>query len=281
MTAAEQLAPPVCQEGEVLANRKITPVTWVMTIHSPDIAPTMRAGQFVNLETSSSLIPLLRRPMSIHKLIERGDVATGFCILYDVVGPGTTALSKMVQGDKISFIGPLGNTLSVPEGARRATLVAGGVGVGPIKFVAESLQRRGIREINVCYGARDERHSVPVEDVAPNGCRVLVRTDDGSLGRKGFVTEDVAALIETGRLAPGDYVFTCGPHAMFHALRDLLREHGIAAEAATEEFMGCGFGVCFGCPLRQRQEDGSVAYKLCCVDGCLFPLDTLVFEGEA
>jgi hypothetical protein len=45
--------------------------------------------------------------------------------------------------------------------------------------------------------------------------------------------------------------------------------------------MGCGFGVCFGCTLRQRQPDGSVAYRLCCVDGCIFPLDTLVFEDPA
>jgi dihydroorotate dehydrogenase electron transfer subunit len=186
----------------------------------------------------------------------------------------------MKASEKISFIGPLGNTLSVPEAARRAVLVAGGVGVGPIKFVAQALQQRGIRDITVCYGARDADHSVPEAEVAPDGCRILMCTDDGSVGRKGFVTGLVLELIERGRLTSEDYVFSCGPHAMFHALRDLLREHGIPAEAATEEYMGCGFGVCFGCPLHQRQSDGSVAMKLCCVDGCLFPLDTLVFEGE-
>jgi dihydroorotate dehydrogenase electron transfer subunit len=186
----------------------------------------------------------------------------------------------MRKGDRISFIGPLGNALHVPATAKRAVLIAGGVGIGPIKFVAEELQSRGLRDITLCYGARDSDHSVPVKEAAPDGCRVLVCTDDGSVGRKGFVTDIVAELIAGKRLSPGDYVFTCGPVPMFRAVRDLLGQHGIAAEAATEEYMGCGFGVCFGCPLKQRQPDGSVEYKLCCVDGCLFPLETLVFEGD-
>ena len=271
---------PALRRAEILENRKVSPVTWIMKIHAPDIAPRIKAGQFVNLETTGALVPLLRRPMSVHRVISHQGVASGFCILYDVIGPGTRALAAMRAGDKISFIGPLGNTLSVPEGARRAVLVAGGVGVGPIKIVAEELQARGIRDITVCYGARDADHSVPVDEAAPGGCRVLVRTDDGSVGKQGYVTEDVKELLATGRLTPGDYVFTCGPHSMFIALRDILGEYGVEGEAATEEYMGCGFGVCFGCPLRQRQEDGSIAYKLCCVDGCLFPLSSLVFEEE-
>jgi dihydroorotate dehydrogenase electron transfer subunit len=277
---AAPLEPPVCMHGEVLENRQITPVTWIMKIHSPEAAPRMRAGQFVNMHTDEGIQPLLRRPMSIHRVVQHQGVASGFCILYDVIGPGTANLAATKKGQKISFIGPLGNTLSVPEGANRAVLVAGGVGVGPIKFVAEALQAMGMRDITIAYGARDSDHSAPVKEVAPDGCRVLVCTDDGSVGRKGYVTDITGELIAGGRLVPGDYVFTCGPVPMFVALRDQLKQHGIAAEAATEEYMGCGFGVCFGCPLKQRQPDGSVAYKLCCVDGCLFPLDSLIFEGD-
>ena len=110
--------------------------------------------------------------------------------------------------------------------------------------------------------------------------RVLVCTDDGSVGRKGFVTDFVHDLLRGGRLEPGDYVFTCGPVPMFRALQKILGDAGVDCEAATEEYMGCGFGVCFGCNLKQRQPDGSIEYKLCCVDGCLFPLDSLVFEDE-
>ncbi|MDJ0974732.1 MAG: dihydroorotate dehydrogenase electron transfer subunit [Planctomycetota bacterium] len=278
--ATPELAPPVCVDGEVLENRWITPVTKVMKIHAPDVAPGMQPGQFVNLETTKTLVPMLRRPMSIHKVVKHQGIASGFCVLYDVIGPGTQNLSEMTPGTKISFVGPLGNMITVPETARRATIIAGGVGIGPVKFVAESLQERGMRDITVVYGARDADHSVPVHEAMPDGCRPLLCTDDGSVGRKGFVTSWTEELIERNRLTPGDYVFTCGPHAMFKAVRDLLGKHGIAAEAATEEFMGCGFGVCFGCPLYQRQPDGQVEMKLCCVDGCLFPLDTLVFEGE-
>lgn len=274
------LAQPTEMRAEILSNRQITPVTWVLQIHAPHVAPGMRAGQFVNLLTSADLVPLLRRPMSIHRVIRHGGVATGFCVLYDVVGPGTRNLAAMQPRSHVRFLGPLGNAITVPESARRAVLIAGGVGVGPIKFVAEELQALGLRDITICYGSRDANHSAPVKEIAPDGCRVLVCTDDGSIGRQGFVTELVAGLIETSRLTPGDYVFTCGPVPMFRAVRDLLGKHGIEAQAATEEFMGCGFGVCYGCPLRQRQPDGSVAYKLCCVDGCLFPLHTLVFDGD-
>jgi len=280
MSTPHDLPPPVCQDGVILENRKIGPVTYVMKIHAPEAAPRMHPGQFVNLETSKDLVPLLRRPMSIHKVVRHGGTATGFCVLYDVIGPGTRNLAAMKPSEKIGFVGPLGNTITIPPGTRRAVLVAGGIGVGPIWFVAEAVKAQGIRELAICYGARDEDHSIPTEDIAPGSSRLMLCTDDGSVGRKGYVTELVGDLIRQGRLTPGDYVFACGPHAMFKSLRDLLREHGIAAEAATEEYMGCGFGVCFGCPLYQKQDDGSVAFKLCCVDGCLFPLDSLVFEGD-
>lgn len=266
--------------GEILENRRVAPSTWIMKIHAPEVAPRIRAGQFVNVRTSESLVPLLRRPMSIHRVIRHGGTATGFCILYDVVGPGTEALSRMRTAGRVDFVGPLGNSIHVPEGTPRAVLVAGGIGVGPAKIVAEELHEMGIRDVTVCYGARDGDHCVPTDDVAPHGCRVLVCTDDGSLGRKGFVTDTVRDLIGGGRLTAGDYVFACGPVPMFQSLQRLLAPAGIECEAATEEFMGCGFGVCFGCNLKQRQEDGSVVFKLCCVDGCIFPLHTLVYEDE-
>ncbi|MHC5012785.1 MAG: ferredoxin reductase domain-containing protein, partial [Planctomycetota bacterium] len=214
MAASSDVAAPAfpCQmEGEILENRKVAPVTWIMKIHAPEMAPAIGPGQFVNLRTSNSIVPLLRRPMSVHRVIHHGGAATGFCILYDVIGPGTKALSLMKPTEKIDFVGPLGNTITVPPGTRRAVLVAGGVGVGPIKIVAEALQALGLREITVCYGARDADHSVPVEDVAPHGCRVLTCTDDGSVGREGRVTQFVEELLRGGRLAKDDYVFACGP----------------------------------------------------------------------
>ncbi len=279
-SAAAPLDPPVSTVGEILENRRVAPFTWIMKIHAPEVAPRIQAGQFVNLQTSSSIVPLLRRPMSVHKVVRHGGAATGFCVLYDVVGPGTTALSQMRPGHRIPYVGPLGNTITVPPGVRRAVLVAGGIGAGPIKLVAETLQGRGVRDITICYGARDADHCVPVEDLAPHGCRVLVCTDDGSVGKRMLVTGYVQHLLETGRLESGDYVFTCGPRPMFRALRDQLRPHSIEAEAATEEFMGCGFGVCNGCPLLQVRPDGRVGWRLCCLDGCLFPLSTLVFDGD-
>ncbi len=271
---------PFCLEAEVLENRRIAPLSWILKLHAPQLAPAIRAGQFVNIHTSPSIVPLLRRPMSIHRVIHSGGSAHGFCVLYDVVGPGTRHLSLLKPGQRLDVLGPLGNEVTVPAGTRRAVLVAGGVGVGPIKIVAEHLQERGVRDITVCYGGRDADHIVPSEEAAPHGCRVMVTTDDGSAGRKGRVTDSLRELMAQGRLARGDYLFACGPVPMFRAVRDLLGPLGIECEAATEEYMGCGFGVCNGCPLRQRQPDGTLAYRLCCTDGCIFPLSTLVFDGD-
>ena len=265
--------------GEILENRAVAPRTWIMKVHAPTVAPAIRPGQFVNLRTTDDIVPLLRRPMSVHRVIRQGDTATGFAILYDVVGPGTRALAAMPKGHRIDFVGPLGNEISVPADTERAVLVAGGVGVGPVKIVAEDLQRRGLKDITVCYGARDGDHFVPQEDVAPHGCRMLLCTDDGSNGKKGRVTMYVEQLLAEGRIDDRTYVFSCGPTPMFRALQDLLSPRGIHAEAAAEEFMGCGFGVCFGCTLRVREADGSVRYRLCCVDGCVFPLELLELEG--
>ncbi len=265
--------------GEILENRAVSRATWIMKIHAPTVAPAIRPGQFVNLKTSDDIVPLLRRPMSVHRVIRHGETPTGFAVLYDVVGPGTRNLSHMPKGHRIDFIGPLGNAISPKVGSNRAVLIAGGVGVGPIKLVAEELQRRGLRDITVCYGARDADHLVPNEDVAPHGCRLLVCTDDGSVGRKGRVTQFVEDLISGGRMDDRSYVFACGPTPMFRALQTLLGASGIACEAATEEFMGCGFGVCFGCSLRVADAAGKPELKLCCVDGCIFPLERLVLEG--
>jgi dihydroorotate dehydrogenase electron transfer subunit len=275
----EDLADPMNLVGEVLENRRVSPVTWILKVHAPEVSPLIRAGQFVNLRTSDTIVPLLRRPMSVHRVIRHGGTATGFCVLYDVIGPGTRHLSLLRPTMRIDYVGPLGNSITIPRPGTRAVLVAGGVGVGPIKIVAEELQAAGVRDITVCYGSRDSQHSVPKDDAAPHGCRVLVCTDDGTEGRKGRVTDLVSELMTGGRLTKDDYVFACGPVPMFQALQTLLATRQIECEAATEEFMGCGFGVCNGCPVRQRQPDGSVAYRLCCTDGCLFPLSSLVFDG--
>lgn len=266
--------------GEILENRTIARYTHVLKVHAPTVAPAIQPGQFVNIRTSDSLVPLLRRPMSVHRVIRDGDTPTGFAVLFDVVGPGTRALAALTKGRRLDFVGPLGNAVTIPAGTKRAVLVAGGVGVGPIKIVAEELQRRGVRDVTVCYGARDFDHVVPAEDVCPHGCRLLVATDDGSVGRKGRVTSHVEDLVHGGRLTPETYVFACGPVPMFQALQSLLVPLGVRVEAATEEFMGCGFGVCFGCTLRVKEDDGRTGYRLCCADGCIFPLDRLVFDGH-
>src|SRR5207253_6254209 len=78
--------------GEILENRPVARATWILKVHAPTVAPAIRPGQFVNIRTSDSIVPLLRRPMSVHRTIRDGTVPTGWAILYDVVGAGPKTL---------------------------------------------------------------------------------------------------------------------------------------------------------------------------------------------
>src|SRR5205085_1920042 len=89
---------PTVALGEIVENRPVAKATWILKVHAPSVAPAIRPAQFVNLRTSDGLVPLLRRPMSVHRVIRQHDTPTGFAVLYDVVGPGTRALATMPKG---------------------------------------------------------------------------------------------------------------------------------------------------------------------------------------
>ncbi len=245
----------------LLRRESIKEAFHVLTFDAPD-APPARPGQFAMLRGADwGDAPLLPRPMSY-----LGGGPQPRCLV-KICGEGTRYLGRAEPGDEFVLTGPLGTGWPVPEPSRLPILVAGGVGIAPLLFLAEDLINVGVRPILV-YGARTSSELVLLED-ARELCEVEVTTEDGSLGRKGRVTDALAH-----RLAPHSQVFTCGPNPMMAKVAETCRALDVPCTASLEAPMACGFGVCLGCAVPTREG----GYLYACVDGPCVDAQRIAFD---
>jgi len=231
----------------------------VLSFSSSHISRSVRAGQFVNIKVEEATDPLLRRPFSVYR-VSGSDVE----IVFNVVGKGTNALSRKGPGDVIDVLGPLGVPF-VTSGDEFDTgvLVAGGLGVAPLPMLTAALLAAG-KSIITFLGARSARQLI--EGHLEN---LHVATEDGSRGFSGNV---VALTRKTlaDRPATRPKIFGCGPMPMLRALAELARVLGIPCEVSLEGPMGCGMGICQGCPVELAGEEKK--YALMCRDGPTFDI---------
>jgi len=193
---------------------------FVIGVRAPEIATTVRAGQFVNLGWEQG--PLLRRPFSVYRA--DGDLVE---VILKAVGVGTSQLLGMRVGERISCLGPLGRGFEIT--GSRALLISGGLGVAPMPLAARDARAAGAR-VTWVHGARTAAELCTEAD----GDDVLWATDDGSRGFRGTA---VAAAPDA------DLVLACGPNRMLAAVAGRWPD----AQVAVETYMGCGTGVCLGC----------------------------------
>jgi dihydroorotate dehydrogenase electron transfer subunit len=210
----------------ITATREVARGMSVISMEAPEIASSVRAGQFVNLGFHGAF---LRRPFSVYRVDE-----DRIEIVLKAVGPGTAQLLAMRPGEVISCVGPLGHGFDLGPGARSVVLVSGGLGVAPMPLAAREAKALGIR-VTWVHGARNSDELCSEAD----GDDLIWATDDGSRGFKGTA---VAAAPD------GDLVLACGPIRMLSAVAERWPD----ALVAVETYMGCGTGVCLGCavPLR-------------------------------
>lgn len=231
--------------------------TFVLTFLSSRISQAVRPGQFINIKADESDDPLLRRPFSVYR-----SVGTRVQIIFNVVGKGTTHLARKRSGDSIDVLGPLGVPFNVEAGDfDTALLVAGGLGVAPMPIMTAALVRSG-KAIVTLLGART---SGQITDAHLEN--VHIATDNGTRGFHGTVVDlarDILAQLDPRRLK----IFACGPTAMLRAVAALATQHDIPCEASLEGPMGCGFGICQGCPV--ELVNGVKHYALMCKDGPVF-----------
>ena len=177
------------------------------------------------------------------------------------VGPFTTALHGRKVGDRLGWRGPYGRGFSLRED-RPALLVSGGCGVGPLYFLATQAVEQGI-PTSVAVGARTALDLPYVEQFRALGVDLVLATDDGSIGHKGFVTD---AILQSAICNSLSAIYACGPEPMLVAIHRLCRERSIPGQLSLERHMKCGFGICGQCAM-----DG----YLVCQDGPVFDVEQL------
>jgi dihydroorotate dehydrogenase electron transfer subunit len=177
------------------------------------------------------------------------------------VGPFSTELHRRSPGDRVGWRGPYGRPFALDED-RPAFLVGGGYGAAPLYFLAERAVERGIAP-QVAIGARKALDLVYVERFQDLGVDVLIATDDGSMGERGYVTETASRVIAQ---QPDVALYACGPEQMLVALQRLCIEHQVPGQFSVERYMKCGFGICGQCALDDL---------LVCQDGPVFTAEEL------
>jgi dihydroorotate dehydrogenase electron transfer subunit len=264
--------------ARVVENERLYGDTFVTWFAAPEVVRGAVPGQFVMLRcvepalrgeappTAAALPedPLLPRPISVHRL-RQGPDGPEWSILYNVVGRGTAWLASRRPGDLVFCWGPLGHGFTVRRASQQLLLVAGGIGVAPLVWLADEAVAQG-KSVTLVIGGRTAGQLFPASLLLPE-VEVVVTTEDGSLGRHGLATE---AFVE--HLEWCDQVFACGPHAMFQAMAEAMRrcrppQADRPVQVLLEEGMGCGTGVCYGCAIETRR-----GMRLVCKDGPRFEL---------
>lgn len=251
----------------ILWNNKVGPGYYRIGLTCHRGYSTAKPGQFIMLRFPDHVFPLLRRPFSIHRRIASGKGITGIELLYKVVGEGTNKLSEYKKGDVIDILGPLGNGFSISEPLNRVYIVAGGIGVAPMLYLASSLLENGMEpsECRVFIGGKSKDDVLCKDDFAELGVAVHVTTDDGSSGDQCFVTDPMEMASERHR---PDIIYACGPMEMLNCVIQIAEKNNIPCQVSIEAIMACGIGACLGCAVEKKDTSGS--YMHACMDGPVF-----------
>ncbi|MDK2817278.1 MAG: dihydroorotate dehydrogenase electron transfer subunit [Moorella sp. (in: firmicutes)] len=257
-------------EAEVLASHQLGQDVYLLRLHAPLIAEAAQPGQFVHVRCSETFDPLLRRPLSIHDAGNKGELT----LLYQVKGRGTAWLALQQPGQKINILGPLGRGFTLPQNKRLA-LVAGGMGMVPLLFLARRALEAG-NEVDFFYGTRDREQLYQLETLKAMQVNLFLATDDGSAGFQGPVTKLWEKYIPERSYDRG---YACGPRQALAAFARLSGKFSLPAEVSLEERMACGLGACRGCVTALLDAQGKIYYENVCTGGPVFDAAT-VYWGD-
>lgn len=248
--------------AKVLRQRETSPSYWRLELQNAYIAENACAGQFVHLLPRAANLsdPLLRRAFSVLRTEDNC-----FEILYRVGGKGTQNMTQLAENDDVDVIAPLGKPFEDEDIS--TVLVGGGVGVPPLAMLARQRFLAGHRAtMQVIVGARSQADVLCLDDFSQCEIEPQVVTEDGSLGRSGYVTHLLEELLEHNKSVR--VVQACGPWPMLRAVAHLCAQYNVSCQVSMEENMPCGIGVCNGCVVKMSEgEDEYSLYRRICVDG--------------
>jgi dihydroorotate dehydrogenase electron transfer subunit len=256
-------------------NRKIGPGFFHIRLRCGEPVAVL-PGQFAMVKPRGLEEPILRRALAIHRT--EGDAVE---FIYLVLGRGLEALARVRENDPVDMLLPLGNTYPtapVLDDGRRALIVAGGVGSPALFMLAELLVAKGA-DCRVFFGGRSADALPGLGDFEALGCPIVVTTDDGTAGERGFVTAPLEREMVGEAPEHGWAVYACGPWPMMARANAIAREHDAPCYVSLEASMACGFGICVACVV--EVSEGSFAppfkYQKVCTEGPVFSGEAIVW----
>ncbi len=250
---------------KVISNETLAPNLHRIVVEAPRVALSRKAGQFVIVrsEVGEERIPLT---------IGDADLQAGTITIYvQAIGRGTQKLVDIAEGGVIRDVaGPLGMPAHI-ENWGHVACIGGGVGTAVLFPMAKALADAG-NKITSIIGGRSGDYIILADELAEFS-QVRITTDNGSLGRKGFVTDELEGMIKDSERAP-QAVFAVGPLPMMKAVAELTRPYGIKTICSLNPIMIDGTGMCGGCRVIINGEN-----KFACVDGPEFDAHQVDFES--
>ena len=254
----------------VFSQRETTRGHFLMVLKASASFRESLPGQFVMVRMKNCDHPFLSRPFSIYSVYSHGR-DTFVEILYKIVGKGTEVFSRLREGNVLNILGPLGKGFDVPSECNKIVLIAGGVGIAPLSFLAERYKDTNGAEI-ICYMGAGSLEALVGLDRIEGICSVVkVSTDDGSRGHPGPVTELFGRDMEL-HADNNSRIYSCGPNPMLRSLHELLKDRPVACQVSLEERMACGIGACLGCVVKTKS--GSLVRV--CKEGPVFDINSVM-----
>ena len=239
---------------KIVYKKELSPGIFHFDIEAPRVANKAKAGQFIVLrvDEKGERIPLTIADFDR----EKGTIT----LIFQAVGASTIQLSQLNEGDSIvDFVGPLGQPSEISSGMGTIVCIGGGIGVAPVYPIARAMHEAGNKVISI-MGARTKDILIFEDRMRAISDEVLIATDDGSYGVKGFVTTALQQLVDRGEKI--DQVTAIGPGIMMKSVCDATRPLGIKTIVSLNPVMVDGTGMCGGCRVQVGDE-----MKFACVDG--------------
>lgn len=238
---------------KIIRKEILTPQVKLLEVEAPYVARKAEPGQFIILRTRPDGE---RVPFTIADFDRDKGTIT---IIFQEVGASSKHLGQLEVGDEIlDFAGPLG-VASHFEGIKKAAVVGGGLGTAIAYPQAKKLFAMGV-EVDMIAGFRSKELIILEKEMEEVSTQLLISTDDGSNGQKGFVTDTLRKLLEEGKKY--DVVIAIGPPIMMKFICELTKPYGIKTIVSLNPVMIDGTGMCGGCRVSVGGET-----KFACIDG--------------
>ncbi|GBU20341.1 dihydroorotate dehydrogenase [Fibrobacteres bacterium R8-0-B4] len=287
--------------SRIISNDRIGDGFYELSLSWDSRAGVPAPGQFLTVRVGGGSVPLLRRPFAFAGFDADSSVAA---VIYQKRGPGTELLAAARSGEGLDVIGPLGRPFFVDDkdmgintgidtgiDTAKHIIAAGGIGLGPMLFLAASLKSRNIPTIFV-FGCRNKSFIPSIKkftDIDPRIC-----TDDGSAGFRGTVADYIGAniILDINNDVHADTnintnintntdtdvntnttIYACGPLPMLKSINTIAKKSGVRCLVSLEAVMACGVGACMGCVA--PTENG---YRRVCKEGPVFDSKDILWE---